>query len=664
MSGSQIISRNNGKIFDELLPNPYPYPAQANDLASVLVAGNQAGDQDIVGVNNLQATIVDNPLLGGSLTIGGAGQDLRITGATTKGSILAGNGTSTIELPVGANGLVLKANSATATGLEWGADASGGTVEAVNAGTNISVGGTISQPIVNLASPLTSTLGMGTVALTDKVGASGTAGQFLSAGTGGETLWATPPDTLPTLNAGTNITISGTQANPTIAFATPTTSDIQIGVGTQIIAKDDYTTPIYTLSLDATGLNDTFLSGAVENKEDISVSATSVIDTISTTDGSSYLNTNITTCNTSGITDVKTSTNLSNSSVAQASISCNATGATPSVSMGCGVSAPTSPPFPDQSASVSMGCSDTSNPTISLSQDAPFLPSYSTIINKDGIVQNNSSGAGFSIQSAQDVSLLPTSNLILTAGNIDLNASGRLVCPSLASTNYFDYNTGKLTIVNNSVAGSANPLLVLQNNNNTAGAITLETYKNDAPTSTGGDVISAWSSYCNTTTGSGSTKTELTRISSVANGVGLNNNDGSIALACKVNSSANPQNFLICNGGVAPSGEIQVFKPISTTSGNNIDISCPTPAGSINLTSVSNVNITATGDNLTMTAGSGMLLETTGTGTNIEFKPETTAGGIVFTGTALQSATSGGFSGEHLVITLNGVQYKIRLETP
>jgi len=127
MSASNIISPNNNKIYDSYLPNPYPYPAQANDLASVLVAGNQAGDQDIIGVDNLQATKVDNPLLGGSLTIGGAGQDLRITGATTKGSILAGNGTSTVELAVGANTYILSANSATATGLEWVVPTSGPT---------------------------------------------------------------------------------------------------------------------------------------------------------------------------------------------------------------------------------------------------------------------------------------------------------------------------------------------------------------------------------------------------------------------------------------------------------------------------------------------------------------------------------------------------------
>lgn len=192
-----------------------------------------AGDQDIVGLNQLEVrkVVQQQGLLGEYLQIGDAsGGDLRIHGATTKGSILAGNGTSTIEVPVGTTGYVLKANPATVSGLEWAIDISGVTgVVGVNAGNNISIGGTVDQPIVGLSAPLTSTLGMGTVALTDKNGASGSAGQFLSAGTGGETEWATPPDTLPTISAGNNISVSGTQANPSIALQSPLTTDLFLG---------------------------------------------------------------------------------------------------------------------------------------------------------------------------------------------------------------------------------------------------------------------------------------------------------------------------------------------------------------------------------------------------------------------------------------------------
>jgi len=48
---------------------------------------------------------------------------------------------------------------------------------------------------------------------------------------------------------------------------------------------------------------------------------------------------------------------------------------------------------------------------------------------------------------------------------------------------------------------------------------------------------------------------------------------------------------------------------------------------------------------------------------DIELQPSAT-GNLIFTGTALQSSSAGANSGEHLVITLNGTQYKIKLETP
>ena len=106
MSSSSIISSGNGKIFNTLLPNPYPYPAQANPLAQVLIAGNDAGNQDIVNVNLIDAQ--------------------KFTQATTKGSLIVGDGTVSQELPVGANGLVLQANSAVPLGVEWVAGGGGG----------------------------------------------------------------------------------------------------------------------------------------------------------------------------------------------------------------------------------------------------------------------------------------------------------------------------------------------------------------------------------------------------------------------------------------------------------------------------------------------------------------------------------------------------------
>nr|WPF46843.1 MAG: hypothetical protein [Lake Baikal virophage 14] len=47
---------------------------------------------------------------------------------------------------------------------------------------------------------------------------------------------------------------------------------------------------------------------------------------------------------------------------------------------------------------------------------------------------------------------------------------------------------------------------------------------------------------------------------------------------------------------------------------------------------------------------------------SIEFVPKDTTGDLIFTGTNIQSATSGSNSGQHLRIKLNGTYYKIRLE--
>jgi hypothetical protein len=50
--------------------------------------------------------------------------------------------------------------------------------------------------------------------------------------------------------------------------------------------------------------------------------------------------------------------------------------------------------------------------------------------------------------------------------------------------------------------------------------------------------------------------------------------------------------------------------------------------------------------------------------TNITIQPNTTTGVLAFTGAALESNTSGGNSGIHLCITLNGNPYKISLLKP
>lgn len=202
MSSQSIVNwTGNQKIYDSLLPNPYPYPAAPSTLAQTLLAGDDAGNQDIENLRQLDTSIItqQDALLGSSLSIGGlpntplVGGLLKIQGATAKGSLLVGDGTYTTELPVPSpalpNGSVLILDSTQALGVRWGGES--GDIDSITPGNNIDITGPTANPIVALQSPLTTNLNMGGVSLVDSVASVGTAGQVLSAGAGGLTLWTT-----------------------------------------------------------------------------------------------------------------------------------------------------------------------------------------------------------------------------------------------------------------------------------------------------------------------------------------------------------------------------------------------------------------------------------------------------------------------------------------
>ena len=249
----------------------------------------------------------------------------------------------------------------------------------------------------------------------DPVGPQGATGPQGVTGPQGPQGVTGPVGGITSVNSGTNINVDNTNPlAPIVNFATPTTSNILLGVGTEIQAKDNYATPLYTMSIDSTGFNNTFLNGLVENKQDIAVSSTNVVQTISATDGSTYQNSAIVNCGTSNISDQKLATNLTTTQEGSAGITCGST--LVSMGVGCG--------FPSGAAgSVGLQATDT-NPLIALSQSAPFQPSYSTILDKNGINQNNSSGIGFNLQTAQDLTLTcPVANKIIVPNGNDIDLS-------------------------------------------------------------------------------------------------------------------------------------------------------------------------------------------------------------------------------------------------
>ena len=142
------------------------YVAQAANNVSFSPAAN-------IGSTNVQAAIeevsnecrnADN-ITSGTLLASKGG-----TGNTsyTKGDLLAASGSTALsKLGVGTNGQVLRANSATATGLEWGADYVG-TVTSVTGSGAISVTDGTTTPAISVASASTSVAGV--VQLSDSTG--------------------------------------------------------------------------------------------------------------------------------------------------------------------------------------------------------------------------------------------------------------------------------------------------------------------------------------------------------------------------------------------------------------------------------------------------------------------------------------------------------------
>ena len=125
-----------------------------------------------LGSTNVQAALEEvsnecrnaSNITSGTLAVdrGGTG-----TGSYTKGDLLAASGgTALTKLGVGTNGQVLRANSATATGLEWSADFVG-TVTSVSGTGAISVATGTTTPAISVAAATTSVAGV--VQLSDSI---------------------------------------------------------------------------------------------------------------------------------------------------------------------------------------------------------------------------------------------------------------------------------------------------------------------------------------------------------------------------------------------------------------------------------------------------------------------------------------------------------------
>jgi hypothetical protein len=243
-----------------------------------------------------------------------------------------------------------------------------------------------------------------------------------------------------------------------------------------------------------------------------------------------------------------------------------------------------------------------------------------------------------------------------------------------------------LSMTSASAGGGAVPLLTLTNTNAT-GQVALEAYKNKPTAGVNGDVLFQQSVYGKD---SGNAKQEFTRITHTIRDATAGAEDGSIELGTFVNGAF--ANFLQINGN---QNEVNLLKPldmdghtIRTTSGNlPIETTSSSGTGDINATAKRTINMNAgtTGDiNGTTTNGNISFTANVPSGGTNGFCSMTADRGVALTsaiggsdgniildvnnigdlqleGTTLISPTSGGSSGQHLRIKLNGTYYKISL---
>lgn len=132
--------------------------------------------------------------------------------------------------------------------------------------------------------------------------------------------------------------------------------------------------------------------------------------------------------------------------------------------------------------------------------------------------------------------------------------------------------------------------------------------------------------------------------------------------------------LITINPSVAPTLQLDNASFATAThqySGNNYNLSLPTFGGTLSTTNVSTLSLNS--PNTTITNPSGQLninantnivmsgnFNTIASTSNLDIQTPS----LVLTGAGLQSGSAGGNSGQHLVITLNGVQYKIALLNP
>jgi len=714
MSVSGIIDSYNAdpdyynKIYPDLIP--WQHPLGQQNLGQVLAVGNNASnpttglpqdatDFDLLGCKEIATGKVyqGNNL---SLIIGEPLDTLILKGATTKGSINVGNGVITESLPVGANGLVLKANSGAPTGVEWGTDASGGTVMAVNAGTNINVGGTIAQPIVNVSNPF----------FVQTVNAPNTTNINLSASLGGEQSNLT----MNAINAtsgvstqaslGADDSVGGNGGSVEVILTDPAVASTSV-IGQVLptsashdtrwannIQTSDFTSHLIQSELNQTKIRCEAIDTANQVnsvREDLTIAGV-MLDTHTGT----QLGTNIVaqrteqTGYTLGCNQILQYTNPASIQVSQtqntSSLGATFQGITEDFPFGA-----------LHKGAFGMSATNTQGEISALYEDqtigAVYQSAGATICNSGGAtcqISSSSISAGSShllrmecgqvgnallehtsvgsiknlgVQSQGYIEIKNTASnnnifcgsgglgiqLNATSGNLGLNSTTGSVAVSATtgvsiSAGTTAGNTNSTTILNSGVGGQANPTLTLTNTNAT-GSVATEIYKNKPTAGALGDVLHLQAVYGKDSTNA---KQEYTRITHTVRDPTGGSEDGSMEFACIRAGSINT--FLQLNG---VENEVNCLKNLDM-GGNSIN----TNTGDMTITTA------------TSTAGTGRL--TLQSKERLELKADPaqavllSGNSIEISGGSVLSPSAGGASGQHLQLIINGTTYYVALLNP
>lgn len=583
---------------------------------------------------------------------GGSFIDQDFTGSVSGYSLAyTPNGVITIN-----SKLVLTADNTKPLGVFWGVDAAGvGTITSVSAGTNISISGSLSAPVVNFATPTTSniTLGAGMdIAAQQVIGAAGaesmdlTAGHlnFLNITTGDNSSYVPtqigftdlPGNVFSSLtNIGLNFTDNGNSAVATL------------GADAGLVIKP---TP---LSADGTELTYTKLEIIKEDTTALTIETS--------------------TANKDGFSTITEQTPAGSGEKGAAGIASNTTQGEVSVL------------YQNQSGGGAGTYQGTGSIISTASASTMTLTSSNIPAASSHLLRVEVPLGGDALIEHQVVGAIPRNLDITTPGQFAVmaGASGGWKIetpPGGFSAQIQGTPSGQIiqagsfaTNTSNRTGAVSQPSFTFDNNNPTAGGFPAIKIDRSLGNFAVGDTIGTLSMWGKDGAG---TSREWSRIQTKAENVSAANQDGTLSIFNSVNGVVSETfNF---NGG---QNENNSFRPLDmnnnavrTTTGDltlNATASTGTghiilqpklagevqiagaiaqltnPAGQLNI--AANTNISMSGNNITETSLTTHTIATPS---------------LVFTGAALQSASSGGNSGQHLVITLNGVVYKIALQNP